>query len=196
MDIEAELRAEHSRKQSGLIATHVLADSSARFAQLVDLMLGEEAILANRAAWTAGHCLDESPALADPHLPRFLDRLESTGCTEPVKRNLCRVLQFITIPPKELGRVFEICYHVVANPGEAVAARAYSMSVLTRICEREPELAGEVMLLIRQNLEGSSAGFRARARKEIKRLEKLAGKGISDEGSTPKRPGDNDPPGP
>lgn len=174
MDIEAELRAEHSKKQSGLIAAHVLADPSVRFGQLVDLMLGEEVVLANRAAWTVGHCLDQSPALADPHLPRFLHRLESPGCTEPVKRNLCRVLQFITIPSKALGQVFEICYHVVANPGEAVAARAYSMSVLTRICEREPELAGEVILLIRQNLEGSSAGFQARARKEIKVLEKLA----------------------
>lgn len=175
MDIETELRAEHSKKQSGRIAAHVLEDPDVRFGLLVDLMLGKDKRLANRAAWTVGHCLDESHSLASPHLRKFLDRLETPGCTEPVKRNLCRVLQFITIPSKELGRVFEICYHVVANPGEAVAARAYSMSVLTRICEREPELAGEVMLLIRQNLEGSSAGFRARARKEIKRLEKLAG---------------------
>jgi hypothetical protein len=58
------------------------------------------------------------------------------------------------------------------DPKEPIAVRVFSMSVLANITRHEPDLKKELRIIIEDQLPFASAGFRARAKKVLKELEK------------------------
>lgn len=63
-----------------------------------------------------------------------------------------------------------MCFRFVDAPGEAAAIRAFAMTVLARICRREPALNDEFRLVLETHYEQATAAFRSRARKILKEL--------------------------
>ena len=53
---------------------------------------------------------------------------------------------------------------------EPIAVKVFAMTVAANICKHEPELKNELQLVIEDQLENASAGFRARAKKVFKQL--------------------------
>jgi hypothetical protein len=56
------------------------------------------------------------------------------------------------------------------DPKEAIAIRCSSMSILEKICNRIPELQPELRLILEEQLEHGSAGFKSRAKRVLSRL--------------------------
>jgi hypothetical protein len=104
-------------------------------------------------------------------LKALIRNLKRPGLHDAVKRNTIRILQFIPIPRSLQGHATAICFDLFKNPKEPVAVRVFSMSVLGRIAEDQPELKGELKLLIEDQLPFGSAGFISRARKVLKQLQ-------------------------
>ncbi len=169
MNLVEEIAQAQTKASREIIAIWVGKDQT-RFKQLMKIVLGEDAELARRAAWPMNQCIEEHPQLASPILPELVRQLGDQKSHPAIRRNIVKALQVIDLPDDLLARIFDTCYERLTDPEETVAVKAYSMTVLTRICKREPALTDEVILAIERGLPHGTAAFRARARMAFREL--------------------------
>lgn len=172
MDIKKTLGANHNKKTVSQIVTYVGANPT-RFKELVDIYLAGPYRITQRAAWPLSYCCKAHPKLAGPHLARLLKFVRKPDVHDAVKRNTVRLLQFIELPKKHQGTIAEICFDFLQNPKEPVAIRVFSMTVIARLAETNPELGRELRVIIEDGLPYGSAAFRSRGAKVLKALKKL-----------------------
>ncbi len=171
MNIEKTLLAVHSRAQADKIVRYIGRDSQ-RFKILLELFLKGEYRIAQRAAWPLGICAEKAPELIKPYLGRLINNLKKP-VHDAVKRNTMRILQEVEIPTTLMGKTADICFHYLSTPSEAVAIRAYSITVLLNIVKKYPDLKTELQLTIGEQMPYASAAFLSRARKALQELDRL-----------------------
>lgn len=169
MDPGEQLLVEHSRRNTDRIVRWIGADAT-RLARLMKVFLGKDPLLTQRAAWVVGAYADVHPALLEPWLGKMLTKMKEPGVHNAVPRNVVRVLQFVEIPPRLLGRVAAVCFDELTSGTSPVAVKALAMTVLGRIARREPDLAREVRLVIERQLPYGPGSFVARARRVLKEI--------------------------
>ncbi len=166
MNIRDALLEVHSKAQAEKIARYI-GDDPERFAELMKCMLGPVYRLSQRAAWPVSLCIERHPALVKPYFNVLIKQLENTDSHVAVRRNVARLLQFVNIPKRYQGRVFDACYNLLDDPNETVAVRVFSMTVAANIAKDEPELLEELRMVAMKYPQASTAGFRSRARKVL-----------------------------
>ncbi len=169
MHLESAILKEHSKRNTMRIARWVGSDRR-RFAQLMRCFLKGEYRITQRAAWIVSYCAEQHPQLLLPYLGRMLDRMMEPGVHVAVKRNVIRILQFITVPKKLQGKVATICFGLLTSQHEPVAVRCFSMTVLANIARQEPELKRELRLVIEQHLPWGTPGINARGKRILRQL--------------------------
>lgn len=163
MDIEKQLLADNGRRNIDRIIRWIGRDPG-RLAEVMKVFLGRDAILVQRSAWIVGIVGEHHPAMLQPWIGKMLKKMQEPGVHDAVRRNVVRALQFMEIPPRQLGTVTTVCFDALASGESPVAVKVFAMTVLARIIDREPELAREFRLVIEQQLPYSTGAFRARAR--------------------------------
>ncbi len=171
MDIKEALLVEHSRVQSEKIARFIDANPD-RFKLLMHYFFCSEQILAQRAAWVMSICVTQNRFLITPYLKKIIYNLEN-DVHDAVKRNTVKILQDIDIPENLVGKTADSCFKLLSNTSEAVAIKAFSMTILLAIVKKEPDLKNELKIIIENQLPFASAGFRARGTKTLNALKKL-----------------------
>jgi hypothetical protein len=171
MDIRVEILKEHSRRQADRIVSWIGTDA-VRFRKLMDLFLRGEYVVAQRSAMAVGLCADRPPALVRPYIGRMIARMDEPGVHIAIRRCVVRMLQCVEIPPGLLGKVATQCFRYLSSGDSPVAVKAFSMAVLGRIAEKEPDLGRELRLVIEQQLPHGSSGFRSCAAHVLKGLRK------------------------
>jgi len=171
MNIKAELLKEHSKAQAACVAEYV-AKNPERFDDLMKLFFSNTYRVTQLAAWPLGICAEKHPHLVQPYLSQMIDNL-AKDVHDAVKRNTVRALQFIEIPEELLGEAANNCFALLESNKEPIAIKVFSMTVLGNICEKEPDLGQELKLIIEDQLPYGSAGFKSRAKKVLKKIEKL-----------------------
>jgi hypothetical protein len=166
MDIREALLEVHSKDQAIKITDYV-SDDPRRFAELMKLFLGPVYRISQRAAWPVSYCIERHPQLVKPYFNHLIKQLERKDAHVAVRRNVARLLQFVEIPKRYEGRIFEACYELLSNPSETVAVRVFSMTVAAKIAKGRPELMDELRLAATQHPEAATAGFRSRARRVL-----------------------------
>ncbi|WP_343703042.1 hypothetical protein [Chitinophaga sp.] len=176
MHLREEILKENSRAQTLRIA-HWVGKDPERTAALAHLFLHDEYRVVQRAAWILSYVASSHPSLLQPHLPQMVARMGDPGIPVAVKRNVVRILQFMTVPEALQGPVMDYCFRFLEDPAETIAVRAFSMTVLANLAQQYPDIRHEIILLIEEQLrEGASPGFRSRAKKTLAQLEKLGKK--------------------
>ena len=140
--------------------------------ELMACLFGEDPKIAQRAAWASSHVADQLPHLLEPHLDKMIYHLKQEGLHDSIPRNTVRTLQFLTIPEYLYGEVVSLCFDYLADPKSAVAVKCFSMSVIWKICQYEPDLAIELKLLIEEQMDYQSAGFKSRGKRILKEMRK------------------------
>ena len=133
------------------------------------IMLEDSYPLSMRAAWVISHFAKKHPYFLEPRLPEITAVLPSVN-TESVRRCLLNILSHLTIPEAQCGPLFDLCYKWLEGPGTAIAVRAYAMTILYNISNREPELKPELIALFESQKDMSSAGVLARSRILLEKL--------------------------
>lgn len=164
MDIRNALLEEHSKAQAEKIAAYV-GDDPARFAELMKLMMGPVYRITQRAAWPVGLCVERHPELIGPYWGKLVHQLEREDAHVAVRRNVARLLQFVEVPIRHRGRIFDVCYNLLADPSQPVAVRCFSMSVAANIAKTDAALFNELREVAAAHLDIATAGVRARLRK-------------------------------
>jgi hypothetical protein len=163
MDIREALRTEHSKRQTDAIAKYIGKDPK-RFAELMAIFFEGEYRLTQRAAWPMSVCIETQPQLIYPYLDKLVNQLERNDVHNAVKRNVVRLLQYIDIPKKMLGKVYSQCIDLVDNINEPVAVRAFALTVAIKIAGSETALLDELRLVVKAHLPHTSIAFHKRAR--------------------------------
>ncbi len=165
MNLRNEILKEHTKSNTLQIAEWA-GDNPVRVRALVTLFLEDEYRVAQRTAWILNTVAEKHPAIVTPHLEAMVSKMQEPGVPVAVKRNVIRMLQFLDIPEPIHGPVMQICFDWLADPGETVAVRCFSMTVLAKLARIYPEIVQELRLVIEDELgREPTAGFKARARR-------------------------------
>lgn len=169
MNLKQVILKEHSKKQCYRVVAYV-GDNASRFSELVNLLLEGPYRVTQRAAWPLSCCVERNPNLIKPHLRKILNYTMKPGVHDSIKRNVVRLLQFIEIPKRLQGLTAEVCFQFFSDKKEPVAVRVFSMTVLSTLAKKLPELKNELIPLIEDQMPYGSPGFISRGRKVLKEL--------------------------
>lgn len=169
MNLRTEILKEHSKEQCIAIVAWV-GKSQKRFDELFSIFLNDENRVVQRSAWPVSYCVEAHPSLIKKHFSALIKKLEEPGIHDGVKRNSVRLLQHVNIPEAYQGPFMNICFNYLTTPGEAVAIKAFSMTVLANLAKDYPEIIPELKLVIEEQIENESPAFKGRAKKIFKDL--------------------------
>ena len=171
MNLITILQKERS-KQINIEVANYIGNNKERFAELIEIIIGKDLEMANRAAWVIPSINDKNIGqLIQPHLKNMIELLNQP-VHDAIKRNMVRMLQFTTIPKKLQGITLEYCFQLLNNQKEAVAIRVFAMTVLYNLTLQEPDLAHELYDSIEMHMEGALPGYKSRGGKILKTLAK------------------------
>jgi len=164
MNLQATILKEHSKANCNKIVNWV-GNSQQRFDELFELFLKSTYRINQRAAWPLSYCVIAHPEFISKHFNRLIKNLQKTGVGDAVKRNSVRLLQHVSIPKKFHGEVMDLCFRYISSPGEAVAIKAFSLSILQNLSKDYPEIKNEIKLIIEERWPHETAAFHSRAKK-------------------------------
>lgn len=172
MNLLSILQKERSKRTNIEVANYI-DNSKERFAELIEIIVGKDLEMANRAAWVIPSIADKNiDQLIQPHLKTLIELLKQP-VHDAIKRNVLRMLQFTSIPKKWQGLTVELCFQLLHNPKEAVAIRVYAMTVIYNITLEEPDLTNELYTSIEMYMEGALPSYKSRGGKILKALSKI-----------------------
>lgn len=166
MNLKEEILKEHSKNQAVFLSEYIGSDQK-KFDELISYMLSDESVLAQRAAYTFSYTAENDLSLVKKHLAKLIAQLKIDS-HNAVHRNILRILSQLDIPEKHMGMLTDICFNFLINPKEVIALRAFSMEVLYKITLKEPDLAEELVLTIKDGLPFATAAYKSKAKKIIK----------------------------
>lgn len=125
-----------------------IGDDQARFAELMDVFFAGEYRTTQRASWPLDYCVERNPELVYPYLDRLVCLLARKDVHNAVRRNIARLLQYISVPEHLRGKVYSLCVDLVDNAEAPVAVRVFALTVAANIAKTEPDLTGELKLIV------------------------------------------------
>jgi len=145
--------------------------SQEKFDQIYTIMVHEPEPVSWKAAWALDYCDENSPGLAASHLHEIIKLLrikESDG----FRRSCLRMLSRYKIPEKDQGILADLCFGWLAIESTPVAVKVHCMQILANIAVEYPELKSEIIMIIEDQMDLNSAGFRSRGKQILKSLKK------------------------
>lgn len=168
-DLTSEIEKEHSKKNTVRLARWVGRDAG-RFARLMELFLGDDPQSNRRSSWVMTYCIERYPELAVPWIKKMISQCMHTNAHDAIQRNVMRSLQFVDIPQGKRGIVVNAGFDILQSVRSSIAAKAFSMTVLANIANREPDLKKELILVLEEILAyPGTAGLHSRARRVLKK---------------------------
>jgi hypothetical protein len=161
----------HTKEQAMAVA-HYACVSKEHFKELIDCFLSNEYRLVQRAAWSVSWAAIEKPKMIMPYIGVLVQQLQRKDVHPAVIRNSVRILEKITIPEKYHGEVMNACFGFVELPETPVAIKVFSLTTLFNLSKIYPEIKQELILLIENQINNESAGFKSRAKKILHQLKK------------------------
>ncbi|MBS1735978.1 MAG: hypothetical protein JSS98_05150 [Bacteroidetes bacterium] len=169
MILKDQLLKAHNKNNCDIIVNWV-GNHEDRFIQLFECFLTNDYRLAQRASWPLSYCVSAHPELLKNHFGALIKRMKSPSVHNAIKRNGVRLLQDVVIPEKFEGEIIEMCFSFLKSPYEAVAIKAFSMSVIFNLAQKYPELKRELKIAIEDQISHQSAAFKSRGNKILKCL--------------------------
>ncbi len=146
----------------------IIANDTSRIDELMDCFFSEDWWLNQYSSGVVEIVAKKFPELVTPFIPEMLREIEDPR-HNAIVRNILRTWQKMDIPEEFMGEIFERCFNYISDPKEAIAIRAFSITVCENIARTFPELNIELQLLLRDILTyETSPGVLSRVRKAIR----------------------------
>ncbi len=162
------LMVENSRRNTDLIADLILKKTEL-FDELIRIYFENEEPVSRRAAWVADVVTEKYTDLLNPFIEEMVTRLK-TFTHDGMKRESLKMLARSPLPKQNLGQLITICFDWLTSGKESVAVKMFSMEILYRISQQEPEMKKELADSIEWRMQEETSGFRSHGKKLLKRL--------------------------
>lgn len=170
MDLREAILEEHSKKQVAAIV-HWIGNDKQKIDRLMKLFLHDEYRVVQRAAWIVSDIAALHPQLMQRYIPALVNRLDDADTHIAVKRNVYRMMQYLDLPESIHSNLMNHCFESLVNPKEALAVRAFAMTILARFAAIYPEIRNELKLIIDDALlQETAPSFKSRAKKTLKQI--------------------------
>ncbi|NNE54900.1 MAG: hypothetical protein HKN32_02690 [Flavobacteriales bacterium] len=171
MNIHDALLREHSKAQAENIAQYVISQPQ-KLDELMACFFDPDLRICQRASWPVCKLGIQTPQLLERFIPSMIKNLEVPK-HDAVIRNTVRVWSEMHIAEEFEGSIFDLCFNYLCNRKMAVAVRAFSITVATKIALKYPELTKDLILELKnQMLYETKAAVVVRLKRHIKQLEK------------------------
>ncbi|HUR97512.1 MAG TPA: hypothetical protein VMZ26_05520 [Pyrinomonadaceae bacterium] len=167
MNIREALAAEHSKRQTERIVRYV-GDHPARFKELMDVFLSNEYRPVQRASWSVNCCVEKHPELVIPYFSKLVGILQRDDVHTGAHRNILRMFQFVEIPKRLRGKLYDICTRFLDEAERPVGVRVFALTVAAKIADGEPALIKELTAIADKQIPHSTVALRTRAKKVLK----------------------------
>ncbi|MFY9150536.1 MAG: hypothetical protein WAO52_00850 [Prolixibacteraceae bacterium] len=143
----------------------------------IDLILSiahDDSFVRNwRALWLIDKIHEKHPELVIPYWPKLISFLFQTNDPSK-KRHLLKLIGLHDIPEENMALLLNFCTDIFTSSTEPVAVRVHAMQILFRIALKEPDYAGELIELIKHEIEfHGSAGISSRGKKLLHKLHQI-----------------------
>lgn len=146
---------------------------SNQIAELVSLAFEKDHLLSSRAMWVLGHCSDLDYDAIIPYHIKLVNNLKQNNLHNGVIRNTLRLFQKYPVPKKTESFILDKCFEYIKNPAEAIAVRAFAITVVFNIAKPYPELLNELLIVLNHLSETEDGpGIRSRVKNTIKAIHK------------------------
>jgi len=171
MDLSIVLNQPYSKKTTENVVYEVITHPE-RMNELMNLFEQNNQRISNYAGWILSYIGEQNPALIAKQLPIIIQKLDNKENNPALIRNVFRTLQFVVIPEKHEGYVLTKGFEFLNNTNSPIAVKVFAMTVLFNLSKKYPEIQNELKLSLENQMEHSSAGFKSRATKILKKLNK------------------------
>jgi hypothetical protein len=171
LNLRGTILAEHSKKQCNKIVAWVGSDRK-RFGELMQLMLHDEYRVAQRVAYPISYCVRNHPSLLLPWFAKMIKRMQDKDVHVAVRRNALRIFEDIDIPKKYCGVLYELSDQYLHDLTQAVAVRAFALTVMLNISRKYPELQNEVRINAESLTQCGIPALESRSRQALSELAK------------------------
>lgn len=168
MYLEKLLLSKHAKSTTNNVINWVENDP-VRFKTLMQLVLGNDQLLAQRAAWAMSYIVIEHPTLIYPYINKLLDAIQKP-VHPALKRNTFRFLKEIEIPKKNMTKVIDASLAIVNNPKEPIAVICFAFYTLISLLKSIPELRNEVLFATELHIDNEASGLKNTIKKVRKEL--------------------------
>ena len=134
----------------------------------------DDVTLTQRAGMVLGWYGEEVPERLEPYFSELLEAAR-VPIHPVVPRNVFRVFSLLSLDQIDEaleGPLLDAAFNRLTDPEQNVTVHVYCMQIVATLVKRYPELAGELHATLRDGLEESMPGYRSRAKKIIKQLER------------------------
>ncbi len=149
----------------------VIGSTPEIYIDLINLAFSKEMPACWRAAWVMDHLSELHPTLPENHIDQLWKNIPDQA--DGVKRSILRMLCRYEIPKEQQGVATDLCLDWLVKESVPVAIKVYCMEILLNITREYPDLKEEFIAILEDQMPHNSAGFKARAVKIIKTMEKL-----------------------
>jgi hypothetical protein len=167
-----DLISKPNNKQTILEIINFLGDSPKLFAELMECFMAGSSRVSQTTSWALSHIGEQKPELITPHHATLLAQLQDKSNQGAVRRNIVRIYQTCPIPEEIEGELYEACMSYMLDPKEAIAIKAFSMTVCEQIALKYPDLIPELIDALKSVVPTGSAGIKNRGMHTINRLTK------------------------
>ena len=142
--------------------------------ELLTLALNKDLLLSSRAMWVLSHCSDMDYLRVKPFQNKLIENLKHKNLHNGVVRNTLRLFQKHPVPKKQETFLLDLCFDIIKNPTEAIAVRAFAITVVFNISKPYPELLHELELVLQHlSVTENGPGIRSRVKNTLKAIRKL-----------------------
>jgi hypothetical protein len=172
MNLRNAILEEHSKAQANKIA-HWIGQDSKRIDELMFLFMNDEYRVVQRSAWIVSEVANKNPKAFQHYLPQLIEKLNDKNAHIAVRRNIFRIFKAIDVPETLHGAIIHHCFGALENPQEALAVRAFAVSILTGLVKIYPEMVQILKIILEDYLQYESApSFKSVANKALRQIGK------------------------
>jgi hypothetical protein len=138
--------------------------------ELWDIYLSLEEPVSRRAAWIIDTASENKPEWVSPYLLSLVLKLplmEHDG----LKRHALRMISRLPFPEGTEGSLMNISFDWLLSATESVAVKMYSIQILYRLAEKEPDILQELYDTIEFQLADGTPGFKNIGVKMMKQID-------------------------
>lgn len=172
MTLKELILSENSKAMWELVADRAML-SPKDLSELFVFFKSSDIRLVQRATQSLSKIHDRDNTFLSPY---FSDLINGLGRPQidAYKRNVLRIFQVADIPVGDEGFLFDKAFSYLESRTEAIAIKAFAMTVCRRIAERHQDLVPEMIDTIEHVLEEEEAtGLLNRGKHELVKLKKL-----------------------
>lgn len=139
--------------------------------ELWEIYLAIEEPVSRRAAWIIDTASENKPEWVVPFLPQLIDKISQFN-HDGLKRHAFRMIARNEFPEGSEGELMNIAFEWLLSITESVAVKMYSMQILYRLSEKEPDILQELYDTIEFQLPDGTPGFKGIGSKMMQQIDK------------------------